>query len=219
MKAAKKLKKELEKYGITVKLTREEDQLTSDEKLNDYGAGGRAVIANDVNAKYLLSIHMNSNTSSSVKGIEIYTPHNINYDFAKGMVKNIVNKADAVYSSNKLNKVSDGVYTKTFTESDIQKSIKEYKDKKMTPYDITTDSNYFFMIREPGNTITGAYVDDRNDEIDGNPYYDSNKGVEAYLLEFGYMSNFSDLNNIVDNMDDYVKAIAESFSEKFEDKN
>ena len=41
------------------------------------------VISSEVKAKYLFSIHFNSNTSSRVSGLETYTPVNINYDFIK----------------------------------------------------------------------------------------------------------------------------------------
>ena len=82
--------------------------------------------------------------------------------------------------------------------------------KKIKAYDITTKSNYYYIIRETGGIITGAYVDDRNEEIVGNPYVLSNVGAEAYLLELGYISNKNDLNNMIDNMDKYVEGITKS---------
>ena len=39
------------------------------------------------------------------------------------------------------------------------------------------------MLRETGGIVTGAYVDGRNKEFGKNKYYNSNIGVEAYLLE------------------------------------
>ena len=164
----------MEKNGIKVKLTRTDGQLSNDEKLPDYGPHGRAVLAHEVNAKYLFSIHLNSNSSNYVHGVEVYTADNINYDFAKNIALNIVNMTGSSYSTNKINKISDGVYTRTFTESDISDSFDEYRKKNMKAYDITTKSNYYFMIRENGGIMTGAYVDDRNlPKIPGNPYYHS----------------------------------------------
>ena len=210
LKLANKLKSKLEEYGYTVKLTHEDGQLSKNEKLKDYGNGGRAVIPHEVHAKYLFSIHMNSNYYDSVNGLEIYTADNINYDFAKSLVNNIVNTVDIKYSNNKVNKIYDGIYTRTFTEYDIKDSLNDYKEDNLNAYDITTKSNYYYMIRETGGIVTGAYVDDRNEEIVGNPYVLSNVGTEAYLLELGYISNKQNLNIMINNMDKYVLAIADS---------
>ena len=85
----------------------------------------------------------------------------------------------------------------------------------MKPYDVTTKSNYYFMIRETGGIVTGAYVDDRNDSIEANPYVKSNVATESYLFELGYLSNINDLNNIKDNMDKFTNAIADTFNNHF----
>ena len=212
MEIASNLKKKMEEAGVKVKITREEDSLTKNEVMPDYGKGGRAVINHEVNAKYLFSIHLNSNGSSSVHGVEVYTAANINYDFARKLADNIVNITGTNYSNNRINKISDGIYTRTFTEDDIASSLKEYENKQMEAYEITTKSNYYFMIRETGGIMTGAYVDSRNDnKVLGNPYVKSNIGSEAYLLELGYLTNNSDLENIKTNMDKYTDAIMESF--------
>ena len=212
MKIALNLQKELIKKGFSVKLTHEEGQLSKNEKLSDYGTHGRAIIPYEVKAKYLFSIHLNSNVSSKVHGIEIYTPDNINYDFAKSLVSNLTKKEGIVYSTNRINRVFDGIYTRTFNASDIATSKKGFIDKGMTPYDVTEKSNYYFMIRETGGIITGAYVDDRNEDILGNPYYNSNIGTEAYLLELAYLTNDSDYNNITKHADSYVNSIVETFN-------
>ena len=207
---ANKLKTKLEEHGYKVKLTHEEGQLTKSEKLSDYGVNGRASIPYEVKAKYLFSIHMNSNYYQSVNGLEIYTAANINYNFAKLLAENISKTANIDYSSNMINKMYDGIYTRTFTDADIKDSLNDYEKKKIKAYDITTKSNYYYIIRETGGIITGAYVDDRNEEIVGNPYVLSNVGAEAYLLELGYISNKNDLNNMIDNMDKYVEGITKS---------
>lgn len=215
MKLALNLKEKLESYGVLVKLTREEGQLSLNETLPNYGIHGRAVIPYEVKAKYLFSIHLNSSNYSTANGIEVYTADNINYDFAKDLAKNIKEQAQTSYSKNPVNKVFDGVYTRTFTESDIKSSLNDYQKKKMNAYDITTKSNYYYMIRETGGIITGAYVDDRNPEVGENPYYNSNVGCEAYLLELGYLTNKTDIQNINDNLDSYTNAMAETFKKIF----
>ena len=217
MKIASNLKKKMEDNGIKVKLTREDGQLTTNELLEDYGNGGRAVINHEVHAKYLFSIHLNSNASQSVNGVEVYTADNINYDFATNLVKNIVEMTGSSYSTNKINKVTNGVYTRTFRDVDIQSSLAEYARKNMKAYDLTTKSNYYYMIRETGGIMTGAYVDNRNEpKILGNPYFNSNIGSEAYLLELGYLTNTNDLNNIDKNMEKYTDAIVTTFKEVYD---
>ena len=217
MEIATKLKNELEKQGVKVKLTREENQLSSNETLPDYGTHGRAVIGHEVNAKYIFSIHLNSNAASYVHGVEVYTADNINYDFANSLAQSIVEKTGSSYSTNKINRISQGIYTRNFTESDIADSLKEYESKNLKAYDITTKSCYYYMIRETGGIMTGAYVDDRNTPKKlANPYYSSNIGNEAYLLELGYLTNTDDIDNIEKHMDKYVDAISSVFMSTFD---
>ena len=219
MKIAKSLKKKLEDNGFTVKLTREENQLSKDEKLNDYGKNGRAIIPYEVGAKYVFSIHLNSSEAYYVNGLEIYTANNINYKFAKNLANNLNKETGINYSTSRINKISDGVYTRMFTKKDIEDSTERLIKDEKKPYDITTDSNYYFMIRETGGFMTGAYVDNRNDDVIYNPYYNSNVGIESYLLELGYLSNKDDLNNILNNTDKFTDSIAKTFTSFIEDKN
>ena len=219
MKLATKLKHKLNEYGFKVKLTYEEGQLTNNEKLEEYGVHGRAVIPREVNAKYLFSLHLNSSSYSSVSGLEVYTAKNINYNFTKLLVNNITNLTGLGYSNNKINKIDNGIYSRNFNQDDIDSSIKEYNNKNLNPYNITTKSNYYYMIRETGGIVTGAYVDNRNSKILGNPYVYSNVGTEAYLLELGYISNKNDLDNMINNMDKYIEAMAISIRTLYTDNN
>lgn len=212
MELADLLYKKLKETGMKVKLTREDGELTKNEKLPEYGVHGRAVIPYEVKAKYVFSIHFNSNYYSSINGLEVYTADNINYDLAKNLVKNITETTGIGYSSNKISKVMNGIYTRTFTESEIESSSKENEEKGRVPYDITTKSNYYYIIRETGGIVTGAYVDNRNEEIKANPYVKSNVGSETYLLELGYISNNTDLDNLLNNMDKYAEGIVKSIT-------
>lgn len=213
---ALKLKEKLEESGLKVKLTRDKNSLKEDEYFDEYGPGGRAQISHEVNAKYLISIHLNKNTSKSVHGVELYTPANINYDFAKNLVEEIVNNTSIEYSNRKTFKMYNGVYTHNFTKEEINDSIEQYANKKYKPYEITTNSNYLYMIRETGGYITGAYVDDRNEKQTANDYYKSNIGAEAYLLETCYLSNKNDLNILKEEQEQYVNAIATSIINNFD---
>lgn len=209
-----KLKKELEKLGLKVEMTHD-GTMTTNELLDEYNDGGRAVIPNEVKSKYTLSIHINKNTSPNVRGLEVYTPANINYDLAKSFADNITSYTGLDYSSNRTFKMYDGVYTHNFTESEVANSLAGYEEKGYTPYNVTTSSNYLYMIRETGGFMTGAYVDNGNPEKVGvNPYYDSNIGNESYLLELGYISNSHDLDILLNNEDKYVSAIVLSMKEE-----
>lgn len=111
-------------------------------------------------------------------------------------------------------KIKDGIYTHNFTEEEIQKNLEDYIQNGDTPYDITNNSNYLYMIRETGGIITGAYIDDRNKETVGyNPYYKSNVGVEGYLLELGYLTNSNDLTFLTENQKKYANTIANYIAE------
>jgi len=216
MNIATKVKDKLEKYGFKVKLTHDKGQLKDDERLEEYGKGGRAVISSEVKAKYLFSLHLNSSSSSKVNGLEVYTAKNINYDFAKMLVNNITSLTGVGYSSNRINKIDNSIYSRNFTKSEVDRTIKNYEDEDLIPYDVTTNSNYYYMIRETGGIVTGAYVDNRNSKIIGNPYTNSNVGTEAYLLELGYLSNEKDLNIMINSLDKYVDAIVTSIKSLYD---
>lgn len=226
MSVASLLKDKLEEYGVRVKLTREKDSLTKNDLLEEYGIHGRAVISGEVHAKYLFSIHMNSNPRSYVSGLEIYTAKNINYDFSKLLVDNIINKTGLSISANMQSKMYNSIYSRNFTNYDINEVMVNYEKKGINSYDVTTDSNYYYMIRETGGIVTGAYIDNRNENLEKhaipkNPYYKSNVGTETYLLELGYITNSNDRDNMQDNMDKYVDAIVDSFMSiyKIEEKS
>ena len=59
--------------------------------------------------------------------------------------------------------------------------------------------------------MNGAYVDGRDNEK--NEYYNTNVGLESYIMELGYISNIEDTKDIKDNMDKYVSAIKEAIIE------
>ena len=199
-----KIKEKLEQKGLKVKLTREE--LNSEERLPNYGENGRVNIANESKAKYLLAIHLNSNAYND-NGFEIYTANNVDYEFASNLAKSIVNKTGTNYSTNKSFKVLDGVYMRTMQNIDLKETIENANKNNYEPYDISLNTTYYFIIRETGGYMSGAYKDSR----DGTPYnfyFDSNVGSESYLLELGYLTSKKDVNNINENIDKYVDAIA-----------
>lgn len=207
------LKKKLEKLGFSVKLTHN-GNIPLDEVMDNYNSHGRAIIPQKVKAKYLFSLHLNSSTASYVNGLEIYTANQIDNTLAKQLAENLVNDTGLNYSTNKSYKITDGVYTRNFTEKEIQESTEEMKKKGQIPYPITTNSNYFFMIRETGGIMTGAYIDDKNPQTVGiNPYFQSNVGVESYILELGFITNHHDLENFITNKERYANSIAKTIQQ------
>ena len=211
MDISKKIQENLEKKNIKVKLTHDEGDLTKNEVMDEYNKHGRAVIPNEVKSKYTFSIHINRSTSSKVRGIEIYTAKGINYDLAKSLADNITSYTDLEYSSNKLYKEFNGIYTHNFTAKEIESSLEGYDEKGYKPYNVTEKSNYLYMIRETGGYLTGAYVDDGNpDKVGVNPYYKNNIANESYLLELGYLSNQSDLDILIKSQDKLANAISDA---------
>ena len=217
MAVSKEIKSILEDSGFKVKLTHDEEEISKNDLLDEYNNGGRAVIPNEVKSKYTFSIHFNKNTYKSVKGIEVYTPANIDYSFSQSIADSVVNGTELGYSTNRLYKMYNGVYTRNFTEEDVASSLAGYEDKGYDPYEVSVKSNYYYMIRETGGYMTGAYVDDSNPEKVGvNPYYNSNIGNETYLLELGYLSNSSDLSIIERSINEIASAVASAITLKFE---
>jgi hypothetical protein len=154
---------------------------------------------------------MNSSDAKYVKGIEVYAADDINYDLAEKFVDSITEGVGVTVSTNSTNRIMPGVYVHNFTESEIKAAKERYDRLNYEPYDVTTNSNYLYMIRETGGYMTGAYVDDRNpDTVGSNPYWNSNIGVESYLLELGYLTNSDDLTKLKNNQEDYASAIAET---------
>ena len=184
---AEELKKELEKLGYKVKLTRN----STTDTIPTYGKMGSGTTANTTKSKFNIAIHHNSSNvpggMSSIYGLEVYVAGNSKFDLAKSFVKNITEKANVSVSTKKEFKVQDGIYQR-FSDDDI------------TPY--------YYMIREVGGIATHAYVDGSNTKYDENPYYNSNNTAEGYLLELGYIDNVKELKNILNNKDKYAKGIA-----------
>ena len=58
--------------------------------------------------------------------------------------------------------------------------------------------------------MTKAFSDGRNPKLGENIYRNYNQGVEAYLCELAYISNNNDLKSIINNKEDYIKALKES---------
>lgn len=217
MKHSAELKDKLEELGLKVILTRDGTEDTSETSkfgvYSVYDFEGRVNIVGRAKVKYNFSIHVNSFDTNTLSGTEIYAPSNASLKIAQSLADNIVSIAKTTYSTRNTDKVSDGVYVRTFTDTEIVESAETAQKKGFEPYNITTSTPYLYMIREVGGKTTGAYIDGRNKSIGTNMYYNSNIGVESYLIELGYIINKTDLNNMLNNQAAYIEAIAKSIQE------
>lgn len=201
----KTLKEVLEEEGLKVKLTREDNT-----QIDLYGEGSRTGIPYETKAKLMLSIHLNSSNYKNQNGVEIYRAYEDNNNFAKVLADNIVTYANTKYSINPMNKIFDGVYMRVYSKDDIKAQTNDAKKNGYEPYNFTDHETYYYFVRETGGIMTHAFSDGRNPKYKENLYRNRNQAVEAYLCELGYISNNTDLMNIINNKDGYIKALKES---------
>lgn len=109
-----------------------------------------------------------------------------------------------------LSKRKNGVYVRNFTNVDIKALQNRAKKNNYEPYEIDTSTPYFYIIRETGGIATKAYVDGRNTSFGKNKYYNSNIGIETYLVNLGYSKIEEDMSNLNSNYASYMQAIADS---------
>lgn len=199
------LKKDLEKAGFKVALTR-----TENKWVNKYGETGRVTKAYESNAKLLISIHLNS-SDVTMNGFELYTASNIDLTFARNTISSLDKVSDFTYSYNTFAKEENGIYTRTFDTTDLNNLNKEAVEKKFEPYNVSLNTNYYFIIRETGGYMTGAYIDGR-DGNDENSYVLSNRGLESYILELGYITSKTDLDYIDKYKSDYMQKFSDTIT-------
>ena len=168
----------------------------------------------------MLSIHLNStSTYNGSGGVEVYIASGDDTYFAKKIADNIVSNTSTVYSSNSYDRIEKGVYERIYKESDIKDTYNTALKEGWIPYEISDNTTYYYFIRETGGIVTKAFADGRNPKYEANPYYNSNHGVEAYLLELGYISNSKNLKVLLNEKEKYVKAIKESVMYYIENNN
>lgn len=199
------LKEKLEAKGYKVKLTRDETNTSTYTSTNMYDDDGRISIACSSKAKFMLSLHLNSQKDSG--GIEVYAPCKSNLELAQKLANTIVSYTNISYSSYDAYKKLDGVYVKNYNQNMIDNTNsvkKEYEN-----YPLTTDTPYLYTIREVGGIATNAYVDGRNTMYSANKYYKSNQGIECYQIHFGSVKN--NINDILTQKENFLSAIVSCF--------
>lgn len=202
----------LNENGVKVFLTRKKDIYLNNYSIN--GNDSRISLIHQSHAKYVLSLHLNSSSSKKASGVEVYTNPNIQYDFAMSLADHIVNDASSNYSINMTSKMYNGVYTRVLTQKNMESSNQDAIEKGFEPYNIKENTVYYFIIRESGGIVTNAYVDGRDEEVGINPYYNSNIGIEGYLVEMGYLTNSEDYNHLTNHADQYVEALYQAIMQE-----
>lgn len=209
------LRDALSDLGLKIKMTREENT-----SLKTYGYNSRTSVPYETKAKLMLSIHLNStSTYNGSGGVEVYIASGDDTYFAQKIADNIVSNTSTVYSSNSYDRIEKGVYERIYTASDIKDTYNTALKEGWIPYEISDNTTYYYFIRETGGIVTKAFADGRNPKYEANPYYNSNHGVEAYLLELGYISNSKNLKVLLNEKEKYVKAIKESVMYYIENNN
>ncbi len=197
--------------GYKVFLTRDgTEDPNEDMAYTMYDMNGRVNKACASHAKVCLSIHFNSNKEVTKGGFEIYCSGRGDTELAGIIADTVVQESGAVYSNQKSYKVRDGVYVKMYTQEQIDSANQKAARNNFPPYDLTLDTDYLYMIREPGSIWTNAYIDGRNPYFGENLYRDSNMGIEGLLAEVAFMSVPSDIQNAIGNADAYEQGFADA---------
>ena len=206
------LKTKLESLGYKVTMTRN----TLEDYVEIYDPMGSATMANDTKSKFNFAIHHNSSGVdgglSYLNGTEIYIANDTNLDLAEIFMQELIDTANTAPSYKSLYKVADGIYQRFFTEEEIA-------EDDVQPSNKTTDTIYYYYIREVGGISTHATNDGRySPTYPKNEHYNSNNTAEPYLFELGYIDNLTDLQNMINNQSGYADAIANALQKYLEEE-
>ncbi len=214
---ALRLRDRLEHLGYKVLLTRNgTEDPTTKMAYTMYDEDGRVTLTAGSGAKLCLSLHLNTYEGYLEHGgVQIYAADRMDTAFAQSLAAGVAAAADTYISPMEVYKVAPGVYTRVFTYADSQELDAECAEFDQPPYNIPAGTNYYYIIRETGGRITGAYIDGRHPHYGTNVYRDSSVGVETYLCELGYISLPGDLKHILDNPDGYAQGLADAIHARF----
>ena len=145
-------------------------------------------------------------------GVEVYNSIKRNNNFAKLIADKIVEVVNTTHSRKGHFKTLDpGVYKWYLTQDDVNETAMSYGYE---PYQLKGGQvDYLYAIRETGGISTEAYMDGRNLEYRKNLAYNSNRGVETYLVELGYFSYKPDFEKLTTNHELYAEAIFQAIKE------
>ena len=96
-------------------------------------------------------------------------------------------------------------------DKELEEFVTDAIENNYEKYSVSKETNYYYMIRETGGYMSGAYVDGREGNRN-NPYVKSNVGSESYILELGYITSEHDLNLIDHHNTEYLQAVSDAIS-------
>lgn len=212
------LKNALEKCGYKVKITRDgTENPDTPMAYTMYDEDGRVNVAGASHAKLCLSIHLNSNDGYVIEGgVQVYVSCRGNSTFAKALANNISDSAGTPKSDMAAFQIVPGVYTRAFSENDVAESRSEAAAGGYKPYNVDTNTDFYYMIRELGGIATNAYVDGRKATYGANRYVASIQGIESYIVELGFISVDNDLQNLLTNKNKYIDGIVSTITDRFQ---
>lgn len=180
-KIAKKIKTELEKYGVRVMILRDDIK-----PLNNYGTGGRLEKAYNMNAKYMVNLRLESSGSQMDRGVVVLYSSLTSNRFASNIVKKLVDETP-------LNPTPYG---------DRNNILGVYQTS------VSQGLDYNDIIRESGGKLTGSgTLPEFSDLMDFSK--NINQGINSIDILYGYMTNQEDLETWNESNDLIAKKTAE----------
>lgn len=186
-KAATLLKERLEASGLKVLLVRGEN-----EEVNSYGEDGRLERAYKAKAKYYIKL-MFEESEANYDGVDIYYSGHANGSLSKQIIYYLSRNSGVKLSS---------VYN-TSDPGNVQCNLYKGMDNRSV-----YDSN--LAIREAGGKATQAGMYSENAQ-EGTGYFakDNVYGMNAILINLGYLTSSSDVDYWVNHRDEYMDALSD----------
>ena len=214
---ALRTRKQLQALGLKVCMTRDGTEAPNTMMAYTmYDEDGRVNVIGGSGAKLCLSLHLNSYDGALAQGgVQVYAAAHMDYSFAARLAATLAQQVGSVLSPMDAYRVGDGVYCRTFTQADVDELAAEGEARGFEPYRQPVGTNYYYIIRETGGRVTGAYIDGRHPHYGENRYRDSAVGVETYLCELGYLTSDADLQRLLNAPDSYAAGLAAAVAQRF----
>lgn len=194
-KAALALKTELEKYGLSVGITKD----SMKEEINTYGVNGRLWKGYNKNAKLYVNLQFNSSTYDQVRGMEVYHSAYSSPSLANKILYDLKKNANIDGSTLYASGTSvDGV---------VASSLVVGMDERKVYDDI-------MQIRESGGKATQAgMVSENAEKMNASFAKDNVRGMQAIVIKFLYISNEEDARLWKENFDQIISETAKSIAD------
>ena len=194
-KAALALKSELERYGLSVGITKDDMK----EEINTYGVNGRLWKGYTKNAKVYLNLQFNESVYDQIRGMEITSSAYSSNSFANKILYDLKKNADIIGSALYASGTSvDGVVPPSLIAGLDGRNV----------YDS------LMQIRESGGQATQAgLVSQSAIDLNGSFAKDNKKGMHALVIKFLYISNDEDVKLWNENFNQLISETAKSIAD------